>query len=127
MRSIVKESLFIVLSSASVAFAQTPIQLTVSGNQVQGRFELPGGISGDLTITFDPSASSALSFEGEYTTSLHTLNLELDGAVPMSLLKSPDGGLFQDVTKLKDIGSKNGRKETSSVSSRLMLPPGSPW
>lgn len=150
MRSIVKAGLFIVLSSASVAFAQTPIPLTVSGNQVQGRVELPGGISGDLTITFesavgltptaleasaslaspldpallarlpglvsvpvafpvllriDPSASSALSFEGEYTMSLHTLNLELNCAVPMSLLKSPDGGPFQDVTKLEGRGS----------------------
>jgi hypothetical protein len=150
VRYIVKASLFIVLSSASVAFAQTPIPLTVSGNQVQGRFELPGGISGDLTITFEsadgltptaleasaslvspldlallgrlpglvsvpvafpvllrigPSASSALSFEGEYTMSLHTLNLELDCAVPKSLLKSPDGGLFQDVTKLEGRGS----------------------
>ncbi len=53
MPSIIKASLFIVLSSASVAFAQTPIPLTVSGNQVQGRFELPGGISGDLTITLE--------------------------------------------------------------------------
>jgi hypothetical protein len=38
---------------ASVASAQTPILLTISGNEAKGAFELPGGIAGDLSVSFE--------------------------------------------------------------------------
>src|SRR6266550_3122555 len=38
---------------ASDAYAQTPVPLTISGNEVKGSFYLPGGIAGELTISFE--------------------------------------------------------------------------
>src|SRR4030095_14236458 len=46
-------SLVVVLGAAGVASAQTPISLTVSGNEAQGTIALPGGIAADLTITLE--------------------------------------------------------------------------
>src|SRR5262245_48692489 len=40
-------------AAASTALAQTPITLTVSGNQALGTISLPGGISADVAITFE--------------------------------------------------------------------------
>jgi hypothetical protein len=125
--------------------------LTVSGNEAQASFELPGGIGADLTLAFDsavglvpaaldvtvalvnpidpallarfppggvgipiafpvllkitPSATSALSFSGAYTISLHTHNLRLDALLPLSLLKASDGGPFHDITSWEGRGS----------------------
>jgi hypothetical protein len=58
-----------------------------------------------VLIRISPSASSRLSFEGIYIISLHTHNLHLDPNVPFSLLKSPDGGPFKDITKSEGRGS----------------------
>jgi hypothetical protein len=125
--------------------------LTISGNEAQASFELPGGIGADLTLAFDsavglvpaaldvtvalvnpidpallarfppggvgipiafpvllkitPSATSALSFSGAYTISLHTHNLRLDALLPLSLLKASDGGPFHDITSWEGRGS----------------------
>src|SRR6266550_2071988 len=38
---------------ASDAYAQTPVPLTISGNEAKGSFSLPGGIAGELTISFE--------------------------------------------------------------------------
>ena len=43
----------LVLALASNAFAQTPVPLTISGNEAKGTFALPGGIAGDLSISFE--------------------------------------------------------------------------
>jgi hypothetical protein len=39
--------------AATTAMAQTPVTLTISGNQATGVISLPGGISADLGITFE--------------------------------------------------------------------------
>ncbi len=92
----------------------TPSALDVSASLVNpldpallGR--LPGLVSVPaafpVLLRIGASASSALSFTGEYTISLHTFNLEFNPAVPLTLYKAPDGGLFQDVQKLEGRGS----------------------
>ena len=43
----------LVLAMAPHAFAQTPIPLKISGSEANGSFELPGGIAGDLSISFE--------------------------------------------------------------------------
>jgi hypothetical protein len=43
----------LVWALASAAYAQTPIPLTISGAEAKGSFALPGGITGDLSITFE--------------------------------------------------------------------------
>jgi hypothetical protein len=58
-----------------------------------------------VVVRISPSAASALSFEGAYTVSFHTHNLHLDPAVSFSLLKSPNGGPFKDITKSEGRGS----------------------
>jgi hypothetical protein len=72
---------------------------------------LPAGGSVGIPIGFpvviriSPSATSRLSFQGYYLISLHTHNLRLDPAVPLSLFKSPDGGTFKDITRSEGRGS----------------------
>lgn len=39
-----------VLEAVALAFAQTPVLLTVSGNQATGRIDLPGGIGTDIFV-----------------------------------------------------------------------------
>src|SRR5262245_9737019 len=58
-----------------------------------------------VVIRVQPSASSMLSFSGVYTIALHTENLSLNLLQPLSLLKSPNGGPFQDITKSEGIES----------------------
>jgi hypothetical protein len=70
---------------------------------------LPAGVSVleafPLLVAIGPAAGSGLSFSGEYTISFHTFNLQLNPLIPLSLLKSPDGGSFQDITKYEGKGS----------------------
>jgi uncharacterized protein DUF6689 len=58
-----------------------------------------------VLIRVGPSPTSALSFAGIYTISLHTHNLPLDPGTPLSLFKSPDGGPFRDITRWEGRGS----------------------
>lgn len=58
-----------------------------------------------VVIRIGPSATSALGFTGAYTISLHTHNLRLEPTLPLSLFKSPDGGIFKDITKWEGRGS----------------------
>jgi len=43
----------LLLAMATRALAQTPIPLTVSGNEAKGSFHLAGGIEGELSISFE--------------------------------------------------------------------------
>jgi hypothetical protein len=83
-----------------------------------GRLPGPGlGIPAafPVLLRIGPSATSALSFAGVYTVSLHTHNLQLDPHVPLSLFKSyrpPEAEgcpthacPFQDITKWEGRGS----------------------
>jgi hypothetical protein len=79
-----------------------PLDLTLLG-RLPGLVSVAGGFPVLLRIA--PSASSVLSFEGTYTVSLHTHNLQLDPNIPLALFKAPDGGLFQDITLYEGRGS----------------------
>ena len=68
-----------------------------------GNLSVPAAFPVLLRIA--PSESSALTFTGLYTLSLHTHNLALDPLLPLSLVKSPDGGSFRDITRSEGIGS----------------------
>jgi hypothetical protein len=75
---------------------------------VLGRLPGPGlGIpaSFPVLIRIGPSSTSALSFSGPYTISIHTHNLVLDPNLPLSLFKAPDGAAFKDITKWEGRGS----------------------
>lgn len=54
MRTFLRVSaVFIALGVAGGASAQTPISLTIDGDEAHGAIALPGGIAADLTITFE--------------------------------------------------------------------------
>lgn len=54
MRSILRAvSVALVLGAASGAYAQTPIDLTIVGNQARGTISLPFGVCADLVIDFE--------------------------------------------------------------------------
>lgn len=136
---------------APSAFAQTPVPLTISGNEARGHFELPGGVAGDLSISFEevvglnenalevsarlvnptdsailsrlpgpgvsvpeafpvmiriePTVSSALTFAGVVSVSLHTHNLVLLANSPLALYSGPADGALHDITRFVGIGS----------------------
>ena len=141
----------LVLAFASDAVAQTPIRLTISGKEAKGSFYLPGGIAGDLSISFEevvglnedaldasarlvdpldgsilsrlpgpevsvpegfpvviriePTPSSALTFAGVVSVSLHTHNLVLEANSPLALYSGPAGGPLRDITRSVAVGS----------------------
>jgi len=144
-------SVLILSASPVPGFAQTALTPSISGNELTARIELPGGLTADLTVTFEnvvglspgslalsatavdptdlsllsrlpgpglsipagfpvvvriePSASSALSFEGVYKLSLYTNNLTLGANSPLRLYRAPQGGAFGDMTGFLQAGS----------------------
>ena len=58
-----------------------------------------------VVLRIDPTASSALSFEGVYRLSLYTSNLTLAANSPLRLYRAPSGGAFQDMTGFLQAGS----------------------
>lgn len=46
-------ALIVALAGVGTARAQVPIPLTISGNEAHGNILLPGGLTGELTITFE--------------------------------------------------------------------------
>jgi len=58
-----------------------------------------------VVLRIDPTASSALSFEGVYKLSLYTSNLTLAANSPLRLYRAPSGGAFQDMTGFLQAGS----------------------
>jgi len=58
-----------------------------------------------VVLRIDPTASSALSFEGVYKLSLYTSNLTLAANSPLRLYRAPSGGTFQDMTGFLQAGS----------------------
>lgn len=144
-----------VLGSVLLSFCSLPgiaetLVPTISGNELKARIELGGGLTADLTVTFEsavglnpgaralsaatinpadfgllarmpkgvsvpagfpvvvriePTASSALSFEGVYKLSLYTHNLTLGANSPLRLYRAPSGGAFSDMTGFLQAGS----------------------
>ena len=152
MRWLLKLSVgVLVLAMASDAFAQTPIRLTISGNEAKGSFDLagrrrgrsvhlvrargrpergrarrfgsPGGPAGPrhpvaapgpdvsipeafpVLIRIEPTPSSALTFAGVVSVSLHTHNLVLAANSPLALYSGPADGPLRDITRSVGIGS----------------------
>jgi hypothetical protein len=64
---------------------------------------IPSGFP--VVVRIEPSASSALSFEGVYNLSLYTHNLTLGANSPLRLYRAPAGGSFQDMTGYLQAGS----------------------
>lgn len=143
-------SLFLILSFCSLPGVAETLVPTISGNELTARIELPGGLTADLTVTFEtavglnpaalalsassidptdvafldrmpkgvslpagfpvvvriePTASSALSFEGVYKLSIYTNNLTLGANSPLRLYRAPNGGAFGDMTGFLQAGS----------------------
>jgi hypothetical protein len=58
-----------------------------------------------VLVRIEPSASSALAFEGVYNLSLYTHNLTFAPNSPLRLNRAPAGGNFQDMTGYLQAGS----------------------
>ena len=58
-----------------------------------------------VLVKIEPTASSALAFEGVYNLSIYTSNLTLGANSPLRLYRSPAGGSFQDMTGYLQAGS----------------------
>ncbi len=141
----------LLLALATRALAQTPIPLTISGKEARGSFNLPGGIEGELSISFEevmglnedaldasarlvdprdsgilsrlpgedvsipeafpvviriePASSSALTFAGVVSISIHTHNLVLVADSPLALYSGPADGPLRDITRFVGVGS----------------------
>jgi hypothetical protein len=70
---------------------------------------LPSGVSipsgFPVVVKVEPTASSALAFEGVYKLSLHTHNLTLGANSPLRLYRAPQGAAFGDMTGFLQEGS----------------------
>ena len=140
----------VLLSFCSLPGLAETLVPTISGNELTARIELGGGLTADLTVTFEsavglnpaaltlsasaidptdlaflarmpkgvslpagfpvvvriePTASSALSFEGVYKLSIYTNNLTLGANSPLRLYRAPQGGGFGDMTGFLQAGS----------------------
>jgi hypothetical protein len=79
-----------------------PTDLTLLSRLSSG-VSIPAGFP--VVVRVEPSASSALSFEGVYTLSLYTHNLTLGANSPLRVYRAPQGGSFQDMTGYLQAGS----------------------
>ena len=74
-----------------------------------------------LVIRIEPSAASALSFQGVASISLHTHNLVLNPLLPLSLFSATNGGPFRDITKSEGIGSYRAGGSTGGFSEFVIV------
>jgi len=79
-----------------------PTDLTLLSRLGSG-VSIPSGFP--VLVRIEPSASSALSFEGVYKLSLYTNNLTLGANSPLRLYRAPQGGAFGDMTGFLQAGS----------------------
>jgi hypothetical protein len=89
-------------SLALTATAVNPGDLSLLSRLGPG-VSIPAGFP--VVVRIDPSASSALSFEGVYNLSIHTHNLTLGANSPLRLYRGPNGGAFGDMTGSLQAGS----------------------
>ncbi len=80
-----------------------PKDIGFAGRLPDPAVSIPGAFP--VVLRIDPTASSALSFEGVYKLSLHTNNLTLAANSPLRLFRAPSGGSFQDMTGFLQPGS----------------------
>ena len=85
--------------SASLVSPKDPLLLSRLGSGLS----VPSGFP--VVVKIEPTASSALAFEGVYNLSIYTHNLTLTANSPLRLYRSPSGGSFQDMTGYLQSGS----------------------
>jgi hypothetical protein len=82
---------------------------TVNPKDLSFLSRLPSGVSVPsgfpVVVKVEPTASSALAFEGVYKLSLHTHNLTLGANSPLRLYRAPQGAAFGDMTGSLQSGS----------------------
>jgi len=94
------------LNPSTIALTATlinPKDIGFAGRLPDPAVSIPGAFP--VVLRIDPTASSALSFEGVYKLSLHTNNLTLAANSPLRLFRAPSGGSFQDMTGFLQPGS----------------------
>lgn len=93
------------LNQAALALSATainPTDLSFVARMPKG-VSLPAGFP--VVVRIEPTASSALSFEGVYKLSIYTNNLTLGANSPLRLYRAPQGGGFGDMTGFLQAGS----------------------
>ena len=93
------------LNPAALALSASAINPTDVGflARLPKGVSLPAGFP--IVVRIEPTASSALSFEGVYKLSIYTNNLTLGANSPLRLYRSPNGGAFGDMTGSLQAGS----------------------
>jgi Family of unknown function (DUF6689) len=93
------------LNASALALTATP----VSPKDLSFLSRLPSGVSipagFPVVVKVEPTASSALAFEGVYKLSLYTHNLTLGANSPLRLYRAPQGAGFGDMTGFLQAGS----------------------
>jgi hypothetical protein len=93
------------LNSSALALSAglvDPTDLTLLSRLPSG-VSIPSGFP--VVVHIEPSAASALAFEGVYNISLYTHNLTLGANSPLRLYRAPGGAGFQDMTGYLQAGS----------------------
>ena len=93
------------LNQAALALSASaidPTDLSFVARMPKG-VSLPAGFP--VVVRIEPTASSALSFEGVYKLSIYTNNLTLGANSPLRLYRAPQGGGFGDMTGFLQAGS----------------------
>lgn len=93
------------LNPGALALTATPVDPSDLGlvARLGTGVSIPTGFP--VVVRIEPSASSALAFEGVYKLSLYTHNLTLGANSPLRLYRAPSGGNFQDMTGYLQAGS----------------------
>jgi len=93
------------LNANALALTATP----VNPKDLSFLSRLPSGVSipsgFPVVVKVEPTASSALAFEGVYKLSFHTHNLTLQANSPLRLYRAPGGAAFGDMTGFLQEGS----------------------
>lgn len=93
------------LNASALALTAAP----VNPKDLSFLSRLPSGVSipagFPVVVKVEPTASSALAFEGVYKLSLHTHNLTLGANSPLRLYRAPGGAAFGDMTGFLQQGS----------------------
>jgi hypothetical protein len=91
------------LNANALALSASLVDLNDLSSRLPEGVSLPLGFP--VVVRIEPTASSALSFEGVYKLSLYTNNLTLGANSPLRLYRAPQGGAFADMTGFLQAGS----------------------
>jgi hypothetical protein len=91
------------LNANALALSASLVDLNDLSSRLPEGVSLPLGFP--VVVRIEPTASSALSFEGVYKLSLYTNNLTLGANSPLRLYRARQGGAFADMTGFLQAGS----------------------